>query len=169
MLGQVVLRMLVRAVPPMLVLVDHAMLVRVVLVMLARVAVQMPALGVLSMLGQVALRMPVRAVPPMLVPVDHAMLVRVDHATLVPGADGIAPPFAGDSKGNGSIHWSNMALNLAPCGRWTLRNNPAQRRLALRWTPRGALAWIRKSFLPSVARKSNPLTFSWDTNVAGVS
>lgn len=27
----------------------------------------------------------------------------------------------------------NMALNLAPFGRWTLRNKAAQRRLALRW------------------------------------
>lgn len=26
-----------------------------------------------------------------------------------------------------------MALNLAPFGRWTLRDNAAQRRLALRW------------------------------------
>jgi hypothetical protein len=28
---------------------------------------------------------------------------------------------------------SNMALNLAPFGRWTLRDKAAQRRLALRW------------------------------------
>jgi len=27
----------------------------------------------------------------------------------------------------------NMALNLAPFGRWTLRDKAAQRRLALRW------------------------------------
>ena len=27
----------------------------------------------------------------------------------------------------------NPALNLAPCGRWTLRDKAAQRRLALRW------------------------------------
>ncbi len=27
---------------------------------------------------------------------------------------------------------SNMALNLGPFGRWTLRDNAAQRRLALR-------------------------------------
>jgi hypothetical protein len=27
----------------------------------------------------------------------------------------------------------NPALNLAPFGRWTLRDKPAQRRLALRW------------------------------------
>jgi hypothetical protein len=29
----------------------------------------------------------------------------------------------------------NMALNLAPSGRWTLRDEAAQRRLALRWAP----------------------------------
>ncbi|MDT9547762.1 MAG: hypothetical protein RI826_10575, partial [Chlorobium phaeovibrioides] len=29
---------------------------------------------------------------------------------------------------------SNMALNLAPFGRWTLRDKAAQRRLALRYT-----------------------------------
>jgi len=91
MLGQVVLRMLVRAVPPMPVLVDHAMLVRVVLLMLARVAVLMPVLGVLLML--------VRVVPPMPAPVEHAMLVPVGHAILVLEADGIAQPFADDSKG----------------------------------------------------------------------
>ena len=28
---------------------------------------------------------------------------------------------------------SNMALNLAPFSRWTLREKAAQRRLALRW------------------------------------
>jgi hypothetical protein len=28
---------------------------------------------------------------------------------------------------------SNPALNLAPFGRWTLRDEAAQRRLALRW------------------------------------
>ena len=28
---------------------------------------------------------------------------------------------------------SNPALNLAPFGRWTLRDKAAQRRLALRW------------------------------------
>jgi len=28
---------------------------------------------------------------------------------------------------------SNIALNLAPFGRWTLRDKTAQRRLALRW------------------------------------
>ena len=28
----------------------------------------------------------------------------------------------------------NMALNLAPFGRWTLRDKAAQRRLALRYT-----------------------------------
>lgn len=28
---------------------------------------------------------------------------------------------------------SNMALNLAPFDRWTLRDKVAQRRLALRW------------------------------------
>ncbi len=30
---------------------------------------------------------------------------------------------------------SNMALNLAPFSRWTLRDKAAQRRLALRWVP----------------------------------
>lgn len=29
-----------------------------------------------------------------------------------------------------------MALNLAPSGRWTLRDKTAQRRLALRYTPK---------------------------------
>jgi len=29
-----------------------------------------------------------------------------------------------------------MALNLAPFGRWTLRDKAAQRRLALRWAHR---------------------------------
>ncbi|MCM2289002.1 MAG: hypothetical protein NDI67_08240 [Sulfuritalea sp.] len=29
--------------------------------------------------------------------------------------------------------WANPALNLAPFGRWTLRDKAAQRRLALRW------------------------------------
>lgn len=29
----------------------------------------------------------------------------------------------------------NMALNLAPFGRWTLRDKAAQRRLALRYMP----------------------------------
>ena len=32
----------------------------------------------------------------------------------------------------------NMALNLAPFGRWTLRDKAAQRRLALRWASRGS-------------------------------
>jgi hypothetical protein len=31
------------------------------------------------------------------------------------------------------IQTPNMALNLAPFGRWTLRDKAAQRRLALRW------------------------------------
>jgi len=31
-----------------------------------------------------------------------------------------------------STAWANPALNLAPFGRWTLRDKPAQRRLALR-------------------------------------
>jgi hypothetical protein len=31
------------------------------------------------------------------------------------------------------INVSNPALNLAPFGRWTLRDKAAQRRLALRW------------------------------------
>ena len=31
-----------------------------------------------------------------------------------------------------STAWANPALNLAPCGRWTLRDKAAQRRLALR-------------------------------------
>ncbi|TVO53459.1 hypothetical protein FHP91_16955 [Denitromonas halophila] len=30
-------------------------------------------------------------------------------------------------------HSSNLALNLAPFSRWTLRDKAAQRRLALRW------------------------------------
>ena len=30
----------------------------------------------------------------------------------------------------------NMTLNLAPFGRWTLRDKAAQRRLALRWASR---------------------------------
>jgi len=34
-------------------------------------------------------------------------------------------------RGKGLISWSNMALNLAPFGRWTLRDKAAQRRLAL--------------------------------------
>ena len=29
--------------------------------------------------------------------------------------------------------WANLALNLAPFGRWTLRDKAAQRRLASRW------------------------------------
>ena len=37
-----------------------------------------------------------------------------------------------------------MALNLAPFGRWTLRDKAAQRRLALRWATR---AMLRKLFL----------------------
>ena len=32
----------------------------------------------------------------------------------------------------------NPALNLAPFSRWTLRDKPAQRRLALRWKVKGA-------------------------------
>jgi len=32
----------------------------------------------------------------------------------------------------------NMALNLAPFGRWTLRDKAAQRRLALRWAAKTA-------------------------------
>ena len=35
-----------------------------------------------------------------------------------------------------SMQWSNMALNLAPFGRWTLRDKAAQRRLALRYASR---------------------------------
>jgi hypothetical protein len=31
----------------------------------------------------------------------------------------------------------NPALNLAPFGRWTLRDKAAQRRLALRWASQG--------------------------------
>lgn len=34
--------------------------------------------------------------------------------------------------GIGGVLMPNMALNLAPLGRWTLRDKPAQRRLALR-------------------------------------
>jgi hypothetical protein len=34
---------------------------------------------------------------------------------------------------------SNPALNLAPFGRWTLRDKAAQRRLALRWAPQANL------------------------------
>jgi hypothetical protein len=33
----------------------------------------------------------------------------------------------------GALQRSNPALNLAPSGRWTLRDKAAQRRLALRW------------------------------------
>ena len=56
------------------------------------------------------------------------MLVRVGHAILVPEADGIAQPFADDSKG----HMFRKALNLAPFGRRTLCDKAAQRRLAPR-------------------------------------
>jgi hypothetical protein len=38
---------------------------------------------------------------------------------------------------------SNMALNLAPFGRWTLRDKAAQRRLALRWASLVRLARYR--------------------------
>jgi hypothetical protein len=35
----------------------------------------------------------------------------------------------------------NPALNLAPFGRWTLRDKTAQRRLALRWAPPNMRLW----------------------------
>jgi len=41
------------------------------------------------------------------------------------------PTIAATITGNVS-HSPNMALNLAPFGRWTLREKAAQRRLALR-------------------------------------
>jgi len=34
-----------------------------------------------------------------------------------------------------------MALNLAPFGRWTLRDKAAQRRWLLRWASRTSHAW----------------------------
>jgi hypothetical protein len=37
------------------------------------------------------------------------------------------------SLGTGVSTTPNPALNLAPFGRWTLRDKAAQRRLALRW------------------------------------
>ena len=98
MLVQVVRRMLVQAVPLTLAPVGHAMLVREVRLMHARAVVPMPALEVLLMLVQVVLRMLGPVAPPTLGPVVHAMLVRVGHAILVPEADGIALPFADDSK-----------------------------------------------------------------------
>jgi len=36
----------------------------------------------------------------------------------------------------------NPPLNLAPFGRWTLRDKAAQRRLALRWAPKVATPGI---------------------------
>jgi len=39
---------------------------------------------------------------------------------------------------------SNLALNLAPVGRWTLRDKAAQRRLALRCRGHFALAFTHK-------------------------
>jgi hypothetical protein len=41
--------------------------------------------------------------------------------------------FFGVSQCSNVKAMSNMALNLAPFGRWTLRDKAAQRRLLLRW------------------------------------
>lgn len=38
-----------------------------------------------------------------------------------------------------------MALNLAPSGRWTLRDNAAQRGLALRWAAQNAAVGHRSN------------------------
>jgi hypothetical protein len=45
----------------------------------------------------------------------------------------------------------NPALNLAPFGRWTLRDKTAQRRLALRYTAVKSVALALALFVPAVA------------------
>ena len=52
-----------------------------------------------------------------------------------------------------SLRRSNQALNLAPFGRWTLRNEAAQRRLALRYAQKDMTiptTRLRKSLEASV-------------------
>ena len=62
--------------------------------------------------------------------------IRLASALVQPAVSVFASPFshqsAAEKTAPSSTAWANPALNLAPFGRWTLRDKAAQRRLALR-------------------------------------
>ena len=63
--------------------------------------------------------------------------IRLASALAQPVVSVFTSPFSHQSATEktafSSTTWANPALNLAPFGRWTLRDKAAQRRLALRW------------------------------------